>query len=258
MAVLLVSCSTPKDVAYLQNAKMLDGRMAPQPQVLRLMPSDKINIVVSSSDAALESQFTLVSSSQASFANPVSSTSMGGSGVTVAYTVDEQGDINFPVLGKISVKGKTRGEVADYIAKRLVARELVSDPIVTVEYVNMSVDVLGEVNKPGRKTITKDCYTIINAISDAGDLGINGERSNVLVTRVVDGEIKVYTLDLCDMESLITSEAYWLRQNDVVYVSPNNMRKRSSKSAGNTYNQPGFWLSLTSLLVTIANFVNSR
>ena len=132
------SCSTPKNVAYFQDAAQLSGMALQAEQQLRLRPEDKVNIVVNSSNPMLESQFTLSAANAASTLGAsvkpqtTASSSTSGTRQMVAYTVDEQGTIDFPVLGRISVGGKTRREVADYIQRRLIARELVSDPIVTV------------------------------------------------------------------------------------------------------------------------------
>lgn len=256
----LVSCSTPKDVTYFQDAKFLDGMAVQAEQQLRLRPEDKINIVVNSSNPMLEQQFTLTTMNTnyvlGSSVTPKTTVgSTNGNGQMVAYTVDEQGTIEFPVLGKISVGGKTRKEVAQYIQDRLIARELVNDPIVTVEYVNMGVNVLGEVNKAGHIDINRDHFTIMDALSYAGDLTINGNRRNILVTRQVDGQNQVYTLDLTNMQSLLNSPAYYLQQNDLVYVSPNDKRKREANATGNTFNTPAIWISIASLLTTITALI---
>lgn len=260
MGLCLASCSTPKDVTYFQDAKFLDGMAVQAEQQLRLRPEDKINIVVNSSNPMLEQQFTLTTmNSNYVLGSSVSpKTTVGGtngSGQMVAYTVDEQGTIEFPVLGKISVGGKTRKEVAQYIQSRLIARELVNDPIVTVEYVNMGVNVLGEVNKAGHIDINKDHFTIVDALSRAGDLTINGNRRNVLVTRQVEGQNKVYTIDMTNMQSMLQSPAYYLQQDDLVYVSPNDKRKREANATGNTFNTPAIWISIASLLTTITALI---
>ena len=254
------SCSTPKDVAYFQDASALNGMATQAEQQLRLRPEDKINIVVNSSNPMLEQQFTLTTANTSRTLGPAivaRSTAGSSSGNTqvMAYTVDEQGTIEFPVLGKISVGGKTRKDVAQYIKQRLIDRELVSDPIVTVEYVNMGVNVLGEVSHPGRIDITKDHFTIVDALSYAGDMTINGNRRNILVARQVDGANQVYTLDMTNMQSVLTSPAYYLQQNDLVYVSPNNKRKRESNATGNTFNSPSIWISIASLLTTITALI---
>ena len=203
--LLLVGCSTPKNVAYFQDAENIRGMALQWEQPLRLRTNDKINIIVNSADPLLMQQFNL-------YANTTSNRSLGttvvpqmsagnansSNGLILAYTVDEQGDIEFPVLGKVSVLGMTRKEVASHIHDRLIARELVKDPIVTVEYVNLSVKVLGEVNRPGHIDILRDNYTILDAIADAGDLTINGQRKNVMVMREVDGADETYIINLCN------------------------------------------------------------
>ena len=260
---LLGSCAAPKNVAYFQNAEAIRGMSLQNEQSLRLRPKDKINILVNSADPMLVSQFNLTAAtsnmrSLGSTTSPkttAGSTSGNSTAQLLAYTVDEQGDINFPVLGKVAVGGKTRQEVAEYIRLRLIERELVLDPTVTVEYVNLSVKILGEVNHPGRIDITKDYFTIVDAIADAGDLTINGQRENVMVMREVDGEDQTYVINLCDRQDMLTSPAYYLQQNDVIYVTPNSKKKREAKSSGNIFNQPSIWISLASLLTTITALI---
>lgn len=256
---LLGSCAAPENVAYFQNAEAIRGMTLQDEQPLRLRPKDKINIIVNSADPLLVSQFNLTAStsSMRSLGSTTSPRTTAGSttGSTtaqlLAYTVDEQGDIDFPVLGKVAVGGKTRQEVAEYIRLRLINRDLVRDPIVTVEYVNLSINILGEVNRPGRIEITKDYFTIVDAIAQAGDLTINGQRENVMIHREEDGEDQTYIINLCDRQEMLSSPAYYLQQNDVVYVTPNPKKKRESRTSGNTFNQPSIWISIASLLTTI-------
>ena len=261
LLALVGSCSTPKDITYFQNAEALNGMALQAEQQFRLRPEHKISIVVNSSNPLLEQQFTLtainrsgaVLGADANSTNPAGKNS--GNNQMIAYTVDEQGTIDFPVLGKIRVAGMTRQEVSTYIKDRLIARELVTDPIVTVEYVNLSVNVLGEVNSPGNVPISKDHFTLLDALSEAGDLTINGNRRTVLVNRKVDGINKVYQVDLTNMQQTLLSPAYYLEQNDLVYVQPNNKRKRDSTVNGNTLHTPYLWMSISSLLVSIAALV---
>lgn len=258
LACWLGSCTTPKNVAYFQDAEAIRGMTLQNEQPFRLRPKDKINIVVSSTDPMLVNQFNLTSVSQNLHALGTTlapETSIGGNtggSAILAYTVDEQGDIDFPVLGKVSVQGKTRQEVAAHIRSRLIARELVLDPIVTVEYVNLMINVLGEVNRPGRINAQKDYFTILDALAEAGDLTINGQRENVMVFREVAGEDQTYVINLCDRQNMLSSPAYYLQQNDVVYVTPNSKKQREAKTAGNTFNQPAIWVSLVSLISTMA------
>lgn len=260
---LLGSCAAPKNVAYFQNAEDISGMSLQKEQPVRLRPKDKINILVSSADPMLVSQFNLTAATRnmrslGSTTAPqttLGNTSGNSSAQLLAYTVDEQGDINFPVLGKVAVKGRTRQEVAEYIRLRLIERDLVRDPIVTVEYVNLSVNILGEVNRPGRIEITKDYFTIVDAIAQAGDLTIVGQRENVMVHREVDGEDYTYIINLCDRQEMLNSPAYYLQQNDVVYVTPTPKRRREARTSGNIFNQPAFWISLASLLTTISSLL---
>ncbi len=253
----LCSCSTPKNIAYFQNAEAIRGMALQSEQPFRLRPKDKINIVVNSSDPMLINQFNLRSPSnsmQSLGSTTAPQTTVGGStsgSSILAYTVDEQGDINFPVLGKISVVGKTRQEVAEYLHNRLLERELIKDPIVTVEYVNLSINVLGEVTNPGRINIQKDYFTILDAIASAGDLTINGQRENVMVLREVDGEDQTFIINLCNRQDVLNSPVYYLQQNDVIYVTPNPKRQREANSTGNIFNQPSIWITFASFLTTL-------
>lgn len=256
--MVIASCSSPTNVAYFQDAQQIQGMALQERQMFRLQPGDKINIVVNSSDPMLSSQFTLTSQAQrgtlGASVKPImnaGSSAASGSSQLIAYTVDDQGDISFPVLGKVSVLGKSREEVAEFISKRLIERELVKDPVVTVEYVNMGVNVLGEVNKPGHIDITKDYFTLLDAIAYAGDLTVNGERENVMVMRRVDGEDRTYYVNLLSKKDVLESPAFYLQQNDWIYVSPNSKRKRDSNASGNTLSSPTFWISVASLLTTI-------
>ena len=259
IACWLSGCSTPKNVAYFQNAEEIRGMTLQNEQPLRLRPKDKINIVINSADPMLVRQFNLTAATNSmrslgSNSEPLTTAggTGGGTAQLLAYTVDEQGDINFPVVGKVAVKGKTRQEVAEYLRRRLIERDLVKDPIVTVEYVNLSVNVLGEVNRPGRIDMMKDNFTIVDAIAYAGDLTIDGQRENIKVFREVDGEDQTYVINLCDRQNVLNSPAFYLQQNDVVYITPNPKRKREAKTTGNIFNQPSIWVSLASLFTTIS------
>ena len=259
--LLLVGCQVPKNITYFQDAAALNNMAVKAVEQFRLRPEDKINIVVNSQNPMLDQQFTLtvrsnLSHTLGSAVAPV--TTAGGSysnNQPIAYTVDSQGTIDFPVLGKLSVAGMTRKELAQYIQDRLSDRKLVDNPIVTVEYLNIGINVLGEVNRAGRINVTKDHFTIIDAIAGAGDLTINGRREDVMVCRQVDGVNQVYHVDLTNMQTLLASPAYYLQQDDLVYVSPNNKRKREALSVGNTFATPAIWVSIASLLTTITSLV---
>lgn len=146
----------------------------------------------------------------------------------------------------------TREEVAVYIKKELQSHDLIKDPVATVEFMNLSVNVMGEVNRPGRYNIDKDHLTILDALSQAGDLTIYGKREKVLVLRNENGKQRVYGINLCSADHLYSSPVYYLQQNDVVYVEPNDTKARQSTVNGNNVRSTSFWISLASLLTTIS------
>lgn len=251
------SCSAPSQVTYFQDLRPGESEQKVVAATeIKVRPGDKLSIIVNSRDPQLTQLFNLPYVGQqigqgSVTANVTSSNSQGVSG----YTVDEQGMIDFPVLGKIEIAGKNREEIAAFIKGELLAKNLVKDPVVTVEYMNLCISVLGEVAKPGRYNIDRDKVTVLDAISMAGDLTIYGKREKVLVLREENGVQHVYGINLCSAEHLYTSPVYYLRQNDVVYVEPNNVRARQATVNGNNVRSTSFWISLASLLTTVAVLV---
>lgn len=267
-ALVMSGCSAPKDVTYFQDldATTILENVKKSPIVVR--PGDKLAIVVKSKDPELSALFNLpiytsrVGQGGSFNGNSSSLRSYNGtSAESVAnYTVTPDGDIDFPILGMIKVAGMTRSEVAAYIRGELVGRQLVKDPTVVVEFLSAGVNILGEIAVPGRYDLNRDDLNILQAISLAGDLTINGERKNVKVIREENGQVKTYVLDLTDAASLVKSPAYYLQQDDVIYIEPNAQKKRSSTVNGNNALSVSFWISVASLLTTavttIGVFVN--
>lgn len=251
------SCSAPSRVTYFQDLRPGESEQKVIAATeIKVRPGDKLSIIVNSRDPQLTQLFNLPYVGQqigqgAVTANNTTNSSQGVSG----YTVDEEGMIDFPVLGKIEIAGKNREEIAAFIKGELLAKNLVKDPVVTVEYMNLCISVLGEVTKPGRYSIDRDKVTVLDAISMAGDLTIYGKREKVLVLREEEGVQHVYGINLCSAEHLYTSPVYYLRQNDVVYVEPNNVRARQATVNGNNVRSTSFWISLASLLTTVAVLV---
>ncbi|MCC8113945.1 MAG: polysaccharide biosynthesis/export family protein [Bacteroidales bacterium] len=244
-ALALWSCSTPKDIVYFQDISNGSEVTVELPADVKIQAGDKLRIIVSTPDQRLSEMFNLQTGA-------IQTTNITTVANQIGYTVQADGTIDFPEIGNIPVAGLTREQVEVYIRQELIARELVTDPVVVVDYLNMGVSVLGDVNNPGRHSISKDRYTILQAIADAGDLAITGERTNVKVFRQEAGDQKVYEVNLCDAQSLYASPVFYLQQNDVVYVEPNDKRKREATTNGNTLLSYSFYLTCGSFLMSLA------
>ncbi len=256
------SCSTPKDITYFQDVTHGEMIQPLERNDIKVRPEDKLSIVVSTQDPALSSMFNLVTTQNrigsGSSGGTLGGSSAGGSGQTSLYTVDADGDINFPVLGRLHVAGMNRTQLSKYIETEIKSRELVKDPIVTVDYANTGISVLGEVKSPGRVEFNKDHLTIVEAIAMAGDIAPDGMRQNVTVMREGEnGRQTVYKVDLTDMKLLAQSPVYYMQQNDVIYVEPNDKAKRNTTPNGNSPFTPAFWFSIASFAMTIGTLVLS-
>lgn len=253
-ALLLFSCATPTNITYFQD--VTDGGVdtVSTAQSIRIRPGDKISIIVNSRDPQISNLFNLAYATRyvGDVNNAIASTQSTG---VQGYAVAEDGTIDFPVLGSFKVGGLTREEIARGIKQELMDRNLVKDPVITVEYLNLKVSVLGEVTKPGRIAIDRDEFTILDAISAAGDLTIYGVRENVRVIRAENGVRKTYVVNLLSAKDLLSSPVYYLQQNDIIYVDPNDMRVRQSTVNGNNVRNTSFWISLASLATTITTAV---
>ena len=255
LAIFASSCSSTKEISYFQDLTPGMETVLPDASPIKLQPNDKVTIIVSTSDTRLNALYNLPVANnrlgQISKDGIIGSSSYN-SGEIAPYTIDSHGDINFPVLGKLHVAGMNREELAEYIRRELISRDLAKNPIVTVEYLNLSVSVMGEVTRPGRYAISREDYTILDALSSAGDLTIFGKRNNVRVLREENGVQKVYSVDLNSGRDLTKSPVYYLQQNDVIYVEPNATKARQSTPNGNAVLTPTFWISIASFLTTIA------
>ena len=247
--MVLGSCGSSKEVVYFQDMRPGETEIrVPQVAAITVRPEDKISIIVNSRDPQLSNLFNLPFVSRQ--LGQVSQGEGTSQGISV-YTVDAGGEIDFPVLGKVKVAGMSREDIAKHIKGELVRQNLVKDPVVTVEFANLCISVLGEVNSPGRFNIDRDRLTILDALSLAGDLTIFGNRNKVMVLRQEGGMQRVYGVDLTSGEYVYTSPVYYLQQNDVVYVEPNSMRARQSTVNGNNVRSTSFWISLASFLTSL-------
>jgi polysaccharide export outer membrane protein len=255
LAWFLSSCQTP-NLTYFNDLHNGQTEIIQQRQDICFRTDDKLTIVVNSRDPQLSNLFNLPYTSQQIGASSSSSSTVSTSthGI-MCYTIDSHGEIDFPVLGKLKVAGMNREQLAYYIKSQLMERNLVNDPVVTVEYAGLAFEVLGEVKKPGRYYFDRDHFTLLDAISMAGDLDINGLRENVSVLRENGDTRTMYKVNLLSGQELFNSPVYYLQQNDIVYVEANNKRERESTVNGNTLRTPTFWMSLASFLLTIGVLV---
>lgn len=258
MILLMASCDVSKRITYFQDiqeyelASSSDEQPAPE---IRLRPEDKISIIVNSKVPELTALFNLPYTTRilGQTNEQITNTNQGTSG----YIIKADGTIDFPVLGAVQAAGKTRDELAIHIKSELINRNLVNDPVVTVEFVNLQFAVMGEVKAPGSYKITRDHITLLDALSMAGDMNINGRRDNVLVLRPDDsGKLIAHIVDMRSFDSVKNSPAYYIHQNDYIYVEPNRKRANESTVNANTVQSASFWISVVSLLASVATTVS--
>ena len=250
--LMLSSCATVKDIAYFQNKLVDQPEKIDKHAGIVIQPKDQLSIVVSSRNPELVAMFNL---GMVQYQQGSEITSGAGQKL-LGYVVDNEGQIDFPVLGVLDVAGLTRWELSEKIKNQLIEKQYLTDAVVTVEFMNFKVSVLGEVGAPGTYAIQGDKVTVLQALSMAKDLTIYGERENVSVIRERNGERVIYEINLCDV-SLFNSPAYYLQQNDIVYVTPNKNRARQS-----TVDTKGQWvtslaISGGSMLLSIASIITT-
>ena len=248
----LTSCATVKDIAYFQNKAVNQPEKIDKHAGIVIQPKDVLSIVVSSRNPELVAMFNLpVISYQAGSEFQVTG---NYNQRLMGYAVDNEGCVDFPVLGKLKVAGMTRWELSDMIKGRLVSDGLLNDAVVAVEFLNFKISVLGEVALPGTYAIEGDKMTVLQAISLARDLTIFGRRDNVSVIREKEGERVIYEIDLTDV-NLFKSPAYYLQQNDIVYVQPSDIRARQSTTDDKSLRMTSIFVSGGSLLISLASLI---
>ncbi|MEW7291836.1 polysaccharide biosynthesis/export family protein [Aquimarina sp. 2304DJ70-9] len=232
LLISVVSCKVPGDVVYFQDSKDLEQITSTNSFTPVFKVDDIVSILISASDMDAARPFNLMGgSSIASGGAENGGASAGGGSTEPTYLIDEEGNIDFPVLGRLKVAGLTRIEAKEIIKEKL--KVYINDPIVSVRLQNFKITVLGEVSSPGAYTIPNERITIIEALGMAGDLTIKGKRANVMVIRENEGVNTYHRVDLTS-KSIFESPVYYLAQNDVLYVEPNNSQIRTSKTNSNT------------------------
>lgn len=246
LALALASCNTSKKIVYFQDIQVNRPEAITEARDITVQPKDQISILVSSKDPQLAALFNLPRAQY----QIGSESSESSSGQISGYTLDTEGYIDFPVLGRLYVAGMTKSEIASFIKKRLMDENLINDPVVTVEFMNLYYSILGEVNNPGKYMITKDQITLLEALSMAGDLTIYGKRDAIFVVREENGQRVTHWVDL-RTQDLFHSPVYYLKQNDVIYVQPNKVRAGQSTINENSVKSVSLWISIASFLSSL-------
>lgn len=248
MCILLVqvmtSCVSDRKMVYLQGANQ--NYSIPQEIdkefELKVQPDDQLAISVSSKDQELLQRFnnnTLIGGGNngTTGTNTVNVTS----GVSY-FHVDTEGNIEFPIFGSMHVGGMTTKEISSMVQKRMREEGYISDAVVNTKIMSFKVTIMGDVKTPGTQTYQGERLTILEALGKAGDLNNSARREHILVIREEDGKRMTYEINLLDHKSVFESPAYYLQQNDVVYVQPN----KSQRVKGSTSYT---WLSVGSTVV---------
>ena len=237
LLALLASCSAPKEVLYLQDITSLKEEVIDKNYEVIIHKDDLLAILVNSKDPELALPFNM----------PVVTYQIGAQAPTqqrlLGYLVDQNGDIDFPILGRLHVEGLNRMQVTELIKQKLMEEDLIKDPIVTVQFLNFKVSVMGEVARPGTFDISGDRITLLEALSMAGDLTIYGRR---------DRKRRILYHDLRSSD-IFQSPCYYLQQNDIVYVEPN--KAKTGQSRINSNNSVGVWLSAVSVLASVTSLL---
>lgn len=245
---LLFSCATKDDVVYFNGTNSSDNSIGLDSYSPTYHIEDELAIIVNALDAEAAKPFN-----KAAVSVPMDPLDGRGRERLLTYRIDSEGQIDFPVLGRIKIAGMNREQATNMLEEKLT--DYIKNPIVDIETVNYRITVLGEVVRPGTYNAVNERITILEAISLAGDLTIYGERENVLVIQDYDGK-KTYTRVNLKSNDLFDSPVYYLSQNDVVYVEPNKTRAKNSAIGAQTgviLTSLSLLVSMTALVVTILN-----
>lgn len=235
----LASCVSRKKIVYFQNDEINQAKVSNSYKTI-FKPDDLLQITISSQDLEAVKPFNLPV-----VAYSVATDRAIGNPIQQSYLVDNNGEIDFPVLGKLKIGGLTRGQAIKMLTDKLDPN-YVKNPTINIRINNYKITVLGDVNRPGTYTVPNERITILDAIGLAGDLKITAKRNDIIVQREEDGKKVMYKVDLLS-KSIFTSPVYYLQQNDIVYIEPN---RAASQDA--TYNRnTGLIVSIASVIITL-------
>ncbi len=233
MAVLMMSsCVSTKKIVYFQDPDQVfqDGQKIMQQYEMRLKPADQILIKVTCSEPALLSIFAQdITMGTAGNTSSQNITSTGSMTNAYGYTVSNEGFVVLPAVGRVSVAGLTSDEAARRIEESIIAANLIKDPEVTVRLLNARVAVLGAVKTPQVVNLTSERNTILDVLSRCGDIADTGLRKKITLYREENGERRKYYIDLTNTD-IFQSPAYYVQQNDLIYVEPNKSQTVKSSA----------------------------
>lgn len=252
LLLLASGCTTTKDVQYIQDfaPNSIESTMANSG--LLIEPDDLLSIVVTTKDPELGTMFNLQPGTMTTEIHTTNNNNNSNK-IDLGYRVDEAGDIVFPQLGTLHVAGLNRRQLEGMIKQRIIKEGLLKDFSVSVSFQNSKISILGDVSSPGNYDFKDDKYTILQALADAGDLNITAERE-VMVIREKSGKRQLYTVDL-KSRSLFESPAYYLQQNDVIYVLPNDVKAAQRDLNTNQWRQVSTWMGLASFIASMASII---
>jgi polysaccharide export outer membrane protein len=249
LTLLLTGCGSSKNVAYFQNSDNVNLDLSRVLYDARIMPKDVLTITVNTTDPEAAAPFNLTVATAQSVSLRTSSTSQA---VLQSYIVDNEGNIDFPLIGQVHLGGLTKNEAEKVIMEKIKPYLNASErPIVTVRMINYKISVLGEVQRPGMFTVANEKINILEALAQAGDLTIYGVRDRVKLIREDNtGKKEIHELNLNDA-NIINSPYYYLQQNDIVYVEPNKVKSQNSSVGSMTT----LWFSATSILISLTSLL---
>lgn len=249
----LTSCGSTKNIPYLVEVEGISKKQwmdSARIYEARIMPKDILTVTVNTivPEAAVPFNLPLAPAN----ANSINTTQINYGAGLQAYIVDNEGNIEFPVLGKLHVSGLSRVEVQELIKNKIYPKFLKEEPVINVRFQNYKVSVLGEVGNPGSYTVENEQCTLFDALAMAGDLTIFGMRENVLLIReYANGTKGIYRINLQNPNLLLNPEIYYLQQNDVIIVEPNKTKARASRIGSSET----FTITIVSTLISVATLI---
>ena len=244
-ALLFASCASRESIVYYQDIDQ-QTRVVGTHNTL-IQPDDLLMIIVSAQNPLAAEAYNLT----ANLSVDPDNQSAGGRRQQQLYLVDSEGYIDFPVLGRLLIGGKTKEQVSDEM-HALIAKDI-KDAVINIRLMNYKVTVMGEVNRPGVHKINSERITLPEALSLSGDLTKYGKRDNILITRETTNGITTQRVDLTSTD-FMQSDYFYLKQNDIVYVEPNKTRVNSSGVGPNI----SIYLTVISLLLTTTAIILSN